>query len=232
MTDQAVRIQWPRIRQRPPLPPGPRGWLVAVEGPIGVGKTTLAHRLAGHFPAGLLLEVVEENPFLKEFYHDIRGRAFPTQMFFLLSRHRQQQGIAGRLAAGEDIVSDYMFAKDRLFAGLTLDDAELSLYEAIYRLIAPQVPQPDAIVHLRASLVALLQRIADRSRAFERDLTPAYLSRLIAAYDAFFEHVDATPVITVDTERLDPRQEDGLTAIALALAGVREGEEAARGSGR
>jgi len=232
VSDEAVQIRWARARQRPLLPPGPRGWLVAVEGPIGVGKSTVARRLADHFRSGLLLEVVEENPFLKDFYRNIRARAFPTQVFFLLSRHRQQQSIAGRLAVGEDIMADYMFAKDRLFAGLTLDDAELALYEAVYTLIAPQVPKPDAIVCLRAPLASLLQRIAERRRAFERGLTPAYLSRLIAAYDAFFEGVVDTPVITVDAERVDPRRDRDLTAIARALTTVRRAESAGEETGR
>lgn len=216
-----IRTSQPRARQHALLPPEPRGWLIAVEGPIGVGKTTLARRLAGRMGAELLLEVVEENPFLHGFYQDIRGRAFPTQLFFLLSRHRQQRSALGRLAAGGVVVSDYMFAKDRLFASLTLDAPEIALYETVYELIAPQVPEPDVVVYLRATQDTLLRRIAARGRPFERALGPAYLARLAEAYDSYFERFDGAPVITVDTDALDLLQEAGLARVVGAVAEVR-----------
>jgi deoxyadenosine/deoxycytidine kinase len=219
--DATVEIRRPRAQQRPLLQTEPRGWLVAVEGPIGVGKTTLARRLGAYFHAGVLLEVVEENPFLHSFYQDIRGRAFQTQIFFLLSRHRQQQSIISTLTAGGSMVADYTFAKDRLFAKLTLDDAELALYENVYELIAPLVPQPDAIVYLRAAVDTLVHRIEARGRSFERDLTPAYLARLSDAYEAFFAGFDAAPVIVVDSERLDPRRDRDLAAVADAVTEAR-----------
>jgi deoxyguanosine kinase len=213
-----LEIRRPRSEQRTLLPAAARGFLVAVEGPIGVGKTTLAQRLAARLGAGLLLEVVEENPFLRTFYQDIRGRAFQTQIFFLLSRHRQQQRIVPSLAAGGTVVADYMFAKDRLFAGLTLDAAELALYESVYALIAPAVPHPDTVVYLRAPVDALERRIALRGRDFERDLTAPYLERLSAAYDAFFADFSGAPVIVVDSERLDPRHDADLDLVVAALA--------------
>jgi 2-amino-4-hydroxy-6-hydroxymethyldihydropteridine diphosphokinase len=215
----AVEIRRPPGRQRSLLPERQAGWLLAVDGPIGVGKTTLAHRLAARFCADLVLEVVEDNPFLHAFYRDIRGRAFQTQLFFLLSRHRQQRGLASRLAAGRPAVADYMFAKDRLFAGLTLDDAELALYEHVYELVAPLVPQPDVVVYLRAPVDVLRRRIAARGRAFERDLTADYLERVAEAYDRFFAAPTGSPVVIVDTERLDPRGEADLAAV---IAGVEE----------
>jgi deoxyadenosine/deoxycytidine kinase len=222
MIQATLEIRRPRGQQRTLLPDDGRGWLVAVEGPIGVGKTTLAGRLAEQFCAGVVLEVVEENPFLHTFYQDIRGRAFQTQIFFLLSRHRQQQRIMPVLAAGGGVVADYMFAKDRLFAGLTLDAAELALYENVYELIAPLVPQPNAIVYLRASVETLGRRIAARGRDFERDLTPEYLDRLSNAYDAFFADFGGAPVVVVDSERLDPREDGDLAALVAALAEARQ----------
>ncbi len=216
----SMRISLPRASQHALLPRDPRGYLVAVEGPIGVGKTTLARRLAEQMGADLLLEVVEENPFLHGFYQDIRGRAFPTQLFFLLSRHRQQRSVANRLSDGGTVVCDYMFAKDRLFASLTLDANELALYETVYELIAPQVPSPDAVVFLRAEQDTLLRRIAARGRPFERALGSAYLARLAEAYDAYFERFDGGAVITVDTDALDLLAEAGLKKVVGALAEV------------
>jgi hypothetical protein len=224
----ALEIRQPRARQAALLPEPRSGWMVAVEGPIGAGKTTLARRLAARFGAELLLEVVEENPFLSSFYQDIRGLAFHTQLFFLLSRHRQLRAIAPRLAAGSEVVADYVFAKDRLFATLTLDDAELALYDAVYTLVASQVPAPVVVIHLRASLETLLRRIAVRGREFERDLTAEYLVRLARAYDELFDAYEHAPVITIDTDSLDLRNEAGIEVVAQAVDLARRGETTVR----
>ncbi len=224
MNIRRVEIRYPRVRQRPLLPAAPRGWMVAVEGAIGVGKTTLARGLAARFGAELLLEVVEENPFLRTFYQDIRGLAFQTQLFFLLGRHKQLRAARNRLAAGGVVVADYMFAKDRLFAGLTLDGPELSLYEAVYEVVAPQVPAPDVVVYLRAALDTLLERIERRGRTFERDLTAQYLVRLSEAYEAFFDGFEGAPVITVDTDGLDLQGEAGAAEVARAAQAARRSD--------
>ncbi len=163
--------------------------------------------LAARLDAEPLLEVVEENPFLQTFYQDVRGMAFRTH-----------------LATGGGVVADYIFAKDRLFAGLTLDAAELALYDALYDLVAPHVPRPAAVVYLKAALVTLLQRIAVRARPFERYLTPDYLNRLASAYDAFFANFEDAPVITVDTDRLNLQGDAGVAVIADAVIAARGGE--------
>ncbi len=181
----------------------PRGLCVAVEGPIGVGKTTLTHLLAAHLGAIEMLEVVEENPFLHHFYQDIRGYAFQTQIFFFLSRYRQQAAVREARERGRAVVSDYMFAKDRLFARMNLDAHEWDLYERLYALIAPMTVQPDLIIYLTADLDTLLRRIARRDRPFERSIEPAYLDRLRQEYDRFFEDHDETAVLRVDTDAVD-----------------------------
>lgn len=192
---------------------GPRSRYVGIEGPIGVGKTTLARMLCERLGAEAILEVVEENPFLHTFYQDIRGRAFQTQVFFLMSRYRQQQTVRTLQASGRDVVSDYVFAKDRLFARLNLDANELGLYERVYEAISPRSARPDLVIYLRADLDSLLRRIRQRDRAFERDLPREYLAALADAYDAFFAGYAETSLLVVDTDRVDIFRADDLDAI-------------------
>lgn len=204
----------PRAAQRALLEAGTSpGVCVAVEGPIGVGKTTLTRLLAERLDALEMLEVVEENPFLHHFYQDIRGYAFQTQIFFFLSRYRQQGTIKAERDGGRSVISDYMFAKDRLFARMNLDQHELDLYERLYGLIAPMTVRPDLVVYLTADLDTLLRRIARRDRPFERAIEPAYLQRLREEYDRFFTEYDETALLAVDTDEVDIFTEGDLRAI-------------------
>jgi deoxyguanosine kinase len=176
---------------------------IVVEGVIGVGKTSLARlfaQLMGGFP---LLEIVEENPFLQHFYRDRRSYAFQTQIFFLLSRYRQQRALRQRDLFRERIVSDYMFEKDRIFAHINLDDHELDMYNQIYSLMERELPKPDRIVFLQASVELLLQRIARRGRAFEKQMDPEYLEVLAEAYTYFFTHYRGAPVLVVNAAEVD-----------------------------
>lgn len=176
---------------------------VAVEGPIGVGKTTLARLVAGELGADPVLEVVEENPFLLKFYQDIRAYAFQTQIFFFLSRYRQQDAIKARRQAGQSVVSDYMFLKDRLFARMNLDDRELDLYDRLFEIVAPTTVVPDLVIYLKADLDTLLRRIAQRDRAFERTIERDYLARLCDVYEEFMPSYDDVAVLTVNTDEVD-----------------------------
>ncbi len=176
---------------------------IAIEGVIGVGKTTLARLLQPRFDASTLLEVVEDNPFLSKFYQDRERFAFQTQIFFLLSRyHQQYQAIPAALRRG-NLISDYTFAKDELFAWLNLRDDELAMYGRVHAALGEKIPRPDLIVYLRADHDVLMRRIALRDRPFERDMDPDYIREVLAAYDAWLSRLSDVPVLTVETNDLD-----------------------------
>ncbi|HVZ80848.1 MAG TPA: deoxynucleoside kinase [bacterium] len=176
---------------------------IAIEGPIGVGKTSLAEILAKKLNARLVLEGAVENPFIADFYKDIQKHAFQTQMFFLLSRFKQQQELSQNELFQQGIISDYIFAKDRIFANLTLDDNELKLYEQIHTLLGVRVPKPDFVIYLQASTDVLLKRIALRGRKFENQITAEYLAELNQAYNYYFFHYADTPLMVVNTSEID-----------------------------
>lgn len=176
---------------------------IAIEGPIGVGKTSLADILSKKLNFRLVLEGAEGNPFIADFYKDIREHAFQTQIFFLLSRFKQQQGMAQSDLFQQGIISDYIFAKDRIFANLTLDDHELSLYEQIHNILGGRILKPDFVIYLQASTDVLLRRIAMRGRKFENQITSEYLSELNQAYNYYFFHYQETPLMVVNTSEID-----------------------------
>jgi deoxyguanosine kinase len=176
---------------------------IVVEGPIGVGKSSLTNILATRFEARRVMEVVEENPFLASFYDDRAKYAFQTQMFFLLSRFRQQQELFQQDLFSAVTVSDYLFAKDRIFAALTLDPNELSLYERVFEALSPRVTKPDLVIYLQARMDVLLARIKKRNREFERKFDAEYLDSLCRAYNDFFFHYVDTPLLVVNTSDID-----------------------------
>jgi deoxyadenosine/deoxycytidine kinase len=176
---------------------------IAIEGPIGAGKTTLASILVDRFGGRLVTEPVEENPFLGSFYEDRRKYAFQTQLFFLLSRFQQQQEIFQQDLFNQVTVADYLFAKDRIFAALNLDPNELALYEQVYGLIVGRTVKPDLVIYLQARHDVLLGRIRRRGRVIERNLDPEYLEALSKAYNDFFFHFEEAPLLVVNTSDLD-----------------------------
>ena len=180
-----------------------RARYIAIEGPIGAGKTTLAKILEERFGARLVTESVDENPFLASFYEDRRKYAFQTQLFFLLSRFQQQQELFQQDLFNQVTVSDYLFAKDRIFAALNLEANELALYEQVYALIGGRTVKPDLVVYLQARHDVLLTRIRRRGRVIERNLEPAYLETLSRAYNEFFFHYDEAPLLVVNTSDVD-----------------------------
>lgn len=192
---------------------------IVIEGPIGVGKTTLTKAFSQRLAAREVFEVFEENPFLANFYQDRRRWAFQTQSFFLLSRFRQQLELAQEELFRRRTVADYLFAKDRIFAALTLDDAELSLYDKMFEALAPRLARPDVVVYLRARTDVLLDRIARRARAYEADFDRGYLGDLAQSYDRFFGRYADTPLVVADTTDLDlvnyPDEVDRLLSAVL-----------------
>ncbi len=176
---------------------------IVVEGPIGVGKTSLARLLADHFGARLLLEQPEENPFLRRFYEDPQKYAFPTQLFFLLSRYRQQRELAQLDLFARDLVADYLFARDQIFAEVNLGAEELALYRQLYALLDRRLAKPDLVVYLQARNEVLLARLRRRDREYERRISPEYVRRIAEAYRDFFFRYDATPLLVVDSSEID-----------------------------
>jgi deoxyadenosine/deoxycytidine kinase len=185
---------------------------LAIEGAIGVGKTTLARILGESLPAEILLEVFEENPFLSDFYTDRARYAFQTQIFFLLSRYRQQHNVIAETLRRSALVSDYLFAKDWLFAHLNLAGDELRMYERVHAILREQIPTPDLVIYLRASTDTLLRRIAFRDRPYERQMSRDYLNDLRLAYDNFFSEYSTAPVLVLDTDDMDFVHDDHIRA--------------------
>ncbi len=179
-----------------------RGY-IALDGPIGVGKTTLAQLLAREIGARLVLEDAESNPFLARFYDEPDKYSFQAQLYFLLTRYRQQRELSQQDLFNQATVADYLIAKDRIFANLNLAPDELTLYEQVYRLLDPQMPKPDLVVYLFARTDVLAERLRKRNRDFERYISYQYLERLSAAYRDFFFYYDEAPLLVVDTSEID-----------------------------
>jgi deoxyguanosine kinase len=195
-----------------------RPFFLAIEGAIGVGKTTLARMLQPRFKAALLLEAFEENPFLSDFYADRARYAFQTQMVFLLSRYRQQLAVSTPQTSSP-LIADYTFAKDNLFAHLNLAGDELDVYEQLYEVLADRIPLPDLVIYLRAKTDVLMARIATRDRAYERNMDRAYIESLRQDYERYFSTYTQTPLLTIDTDDLNYVQDQ--SALAFVEGQVR-----------
>lgn len=195
-----------------------------VEGPIGVGKTSVAEALARELNARLIREEVEGNPFLIRFYKDMRNFAFQTQLYFLLSRYRQQQELQQQDLFRRYTVSDYLFAKDRLFAYLTLDEEELKLYERMHGMLDEHILKPDLVLYLQASGEVLLDRVRARGRPYERAISSEYLEEVVRAYNYYFFHYTQGPLMVVNTNEVDlARNPEQLKDLIRRMGEVRSG---------
>lgn len=176
---------------------------IAVEGPIGVGKTSLTEFLVTEFKGRILLEDVDNNPFLNSFYQDRKKFAFQTQLFFLLSRYKQQKDLSQQELFNSTVIADYLFAKDKIFAYLNLDENELSLYEQIYRLLDARIPKPDLVIYLQARPEVLIERIKKRSKAYEANIEEDYIEKLVDTYNKYFFYYTDTPLLVINTSDID-----------------------------
>ncbi len=176
---------------------------IAIEGVIGAGKTSLAQRLTEYLPAKLVVEKFEENPFLPKFYDDPQRYAFQTQLFFLLSRYKQQQELIQADLFHRFLVTDYIFEKDKIFAYLNLEDDELKLYETVVNSIEHNVPTPDLVVYIQSSVQRLMANIRLRGREFERGMSEQYIRDLNEAYNYFFFRYKAAPLLIVNATQID-----------------------------
>ncbi|MBM3366675.1 MAG: deoxynucleoside kinase [Betaproteobacteria bacterium] len=199
---------------------------LAVEGPIGAGKTSLARRLAERFGADLLLEQPGENPFLERFYRDMARHALPTQLFFLFQRAQQLEPLAQPDIFGRPVVADFLIEKDPLFARITLSADELALYQRIYDALRPQAPAPDLVVYLQAEPRTLIERVKRRASAWERGISEEYLALLAEGYARFFYNYSAAPVLTVNSENLNfVSREADLDLLIARIHGIKSRRE-------
>ena len=179
------------------------GRYLVVEGPIGVGKTTLARRLARDLDAAPLLEQADDNPFLPHFYARPEQMALPTQLSFLLDRVDQLEALQALETAPSSVVADYLLAKDYLFASMNLNEAELALYQRLYQRLAARTPRPDLVIYLQAPVSVLLERVGRRGRRYEKPLDSTYLARLNDAYANFFHYYEESPLLVVNAAEID-----------------------------
>ena len=199
---------------------------LAVEGPIGVGKTTVVELLAERLEAAKVLEAWSSNPFLQPFYDGKPGAAFQVEVFFLLARYRQQQELLQRSLFTQATISDYVFEKSKLFAYLNLDDSELLIYEKLYGLLAEGAPRPDLVVYLQAPTEVLMKRIRGRGRPEESHLSEEYLAEVNRAYNYYFFHYAQTPLLVVNTADVDlVKNDDDLEDLLRQIRGMSKGTQ-------
>lgn len=196
---------------------------VVVEGPIGVGKTSLTRRLAERLGGQTLMERPQDNPFLEKFYRDAARHALPAQMFFLFQRLHQLRELAQGDLFEARVVSDFLLDKDPIFAELTLDDDELNLYRQLYNHLRPQAPAPDLVLYLQAEPATLLERIERRGIPMEAAISAHYLHRLCESYSRFFHHYDAAPILIVNNEHWNPLQRDEDFELLIERIGAMRG---------
>jgi len=199
---------------------------IAIEGSIGVGKTTLAQAMADRLGAATFFERIDDNPFIELYYNDPERHALSVQLSFLFSRLKQWQELHQQELFHQGMISDYIFAKDRLFATVTLSDAELALYDKVTRAVAVDLPHPDLVIYLQSAPHIIMERIKRRGRKFENGLNHTYLHRIITAYDHFFFHYSETPLLIVQTDKMNfaDKPED-IDALLQRISSMRSGTE-------
>lgn len=195
-----------------------------IEGAIGIGKTTLVELLSKEFNAKKILEEVENNPFLTKFYNDTKRWAFETQIFFLLSRYKQLQELRERTFFEEMLISDYIFAKDRIFAYVNLQEDELMLYEKLYSMLKPRIPKPDLVVFLQASTEVLINRIKSRGKTYENNISFEYIDKLNNTYNNYFFNYKDSPLLVINTDEIDfVKNKDDFKEVVKEIKNMKSG---------